>query len=102
MNREPVALSALITTAVAAVLAMLVGLDLIRFTPEQTGLVVAAVTAVVALAGGIWARARVTPTADPRSDTGQPLIVDPEGRTQTEAEADYQASLARATPRHLR
>ena len=67
-TREPVALSTLITTAVAAVLAMLVGLDVIRLTAEQTGVVIGAVVAVVALAGGIWARARVTPVADPRAD----------------------------------
>ena len=74
MTREPVALSTLLTAAVAAVLAALVGLGVITLTPEQTGLVVAAVTAVVALGGAVWARARVTPTVDPRADDGTPLV----------------------------
>ncbi len=74
MTREPVALSTLLTAAVAAVLAALVGLDVLVLTPEETALVMGAVTALVALAGGVWARARATPTVDPRADDGTPLV----------------------------
>lgn len=59
-NKEPVAVVAGLTQIVSAVIALLLGFDVVEWTTEQTGLVLgvwAAVTAFLLL----FARSKVTP-----------------------------------------
>ncbi len=78
-TREPVALGALaaaILQAVTAVVALIVAFGR-NLTPEQQAAVVAvavAVLGVVQLVAAKWQRSKVTPTVDPRTDDGVPLV----------------------------
>lgn len=62
MNNEPVALGGIILGIVQALIAVLVGFEIVNWTAEQTGLVLALVVAVI---GGVtaWQRSRVSPVA---------------------------------------
>lgn len=76
MEREPV-LVAQIVAAIMAVLGALVALGVVNLVPEQLSAVEQAIGAVLAvivpLAATMWARAQVTPLADPRDDEGVKL-----------------------------
>jgi hypothetical protein len=61
MNNEPVSVSAAVVIFVNAVLAMIVGLEVVEWSPEQTALIMGVVVSLVALVGAVFARSRVTP-----------------------------------------
>lgn len=63
-STEPVALGAAVVTLVQAALGALVALNVIDLTTEQTAAVMAAVTALVVVVGGVLVRARTTPAVD--------------------------------------
>lgn len=71
MQREPVAVSAV----VASVIGVLVALGVVAFTPEEVDqlaeLVAALIVAVSGIAGSLVARRRVTPTDAPRLADGR-------------------------------
>jgi hypothetical protein len=60
--QEPVAVGAAFIAACEAVLAVLVGLDVVSLTAQQVGLVQGAIVAVVGFVAAI-VRSRVTPVA---------------------------------------
>lgn len=59
-NTEPVVLGGLLIGLVQALLAVLVGFEVVHWTTEQIGLVMALVLAIIALVT-FWQRSRVTP-----------------------------------------
>lgn len=73
MNREPLLTTAGVTAVVAAILAVLFafGLDL---TADQTAAILGLVGVIAPLVVALVARGKVTPTADPRTDEGVPLV----------------------------
>jgi len=73
VNEEPVLSAAAIAGAVGAVLAALVSLGVIDLTAEQQAAILAAIVAVTPIAAALWARAQVTPLANPRDVDGEPL-----------------------------
>lgn len=73
MNEEPVLSAAAIAGAVGAVLAALVSLGVIDLTAEQQAAILAAIVAVTPIVAALWARAQVTPLANPRDVDGEPL-----------------------------
>lgn len=75
---EPVTIAGGVTAAVAAILGALVALGVLDLTAEQTGALVGAVSAIVALVTAFLARHQVTPLSNPRDNTGRRLV--PESR----------------------
>lgn len=61
MNREPVLTQAGIVGAIEALLVLVVVMGWVDLSSEQQGAILAFVMAMVPIAGGVWARARVTP-----------------------------------------
>lgn len=60
-SKEPVALAATFTAAVSATLALGCGLDWWSLTQQQTGAVVALITAILGVGGALIARGHVSP-----------------------------------------
>jgi hypothetical protein len=73
MNNEPLITVGTVTAAVTALLAAAVafGLDL---TDEQTTAVLAVVAVLAPFVVAFTARGKVTPTANPRTSDGMPLV----------------------------
>jgi branched-subunit amino acid ABC-type transport system permease component len=63
MNTEPVAIVGGLTQIVSAVIALLIGFDIVSWTPEQTGLVLGVWAAITAFALVFFVRSKVTPTS---------------------------------------
>lgn len=61
MKSEPVATGAAVTAFATALIALLIGFEVVDWTQEQTGLVLATLSAGLVLAGGL-VRRKVTPT----------------------------------------
>ena len=61
MKAEPVALGAALTSFATALIALLVGFEIVDWTPEQIGLVLGVVSGATVLVGAL-VRARVSPT----------------------------------------
>ncbi len=61
MNTEPVAWSGALVAFVTAVLALLIGFEVVDWTQEQVGLILGALTAAIAL-GTALVRSKVTPS----------------------------------------
>ena len=85
MEREPV----VIWTTLGA----LIGALLVRFVPDLGGEAInAVVDAVVVLgpviAGALYARNKVTPTAAPRTSDGQPAYIVPKASMPTRMDED--------------
>lgn len=76
MTREPLLSAAGITAVVTAAITLLTafGLDL---TTDQTAAILGAVAVVGPIAVALVTRGKVTPTADPRNDEGEPLTPAP-------------------------
>jgi hypothetical protein len=73
MKREPLATTGTVTAAVTAVIALVVAFGVDLTTDQQTAILgVAAVIAPLVVA--LWTRRKVTPLADPRADSGTPLV----------------------------
>lgn len=72
-RRQPVRVWASVQSLSTAVIAMLIGFDLIDWTIEQQGLVLAVIAAVGGVVG-VRVSGQVTTTAYPRDDTGRPLV----------------------------
>ena len=72
-TREPLAIRGAIVAAVAAIInvAVAFGLDL---SVDQVGALNAAVGLIGTAVVVVWSRGAVTPTDDPRSPEGEPLI----------------------------
>lgn len=66
-SNEPVAWAGALVGAITAVIGVLVGFGIVDWTQEQIGLILAAVTAVIALATTV-VRAKVTPVAGAQND----------------------------------
>lgn len=60
-EREPVAVGAAVLAVVQAVIAVLVGFEVVHWTMEQVGLAMGLAVALVALVAA-WQRSQVTPT----------------------------------------
>lgn len=73
MNREPLAVRAAVVAAISSVLS-LAGAFGVGWTGEQTAAVMACVNAVSIAVVVVWSRGAVTPVADPRDSSGQPLV----------------------------
>lgn len=73
MNTEPVLTAQSITALISAGLVMLVALGVIQLDDAQQGAIMAFAIAAVNILFAVWARARVTPLANPRNNLGQPL-----------------------------
>jgi len=61
-TREPVRWAVGIPGLATAVIALLLGFDVVSWTAEQTALVLGVVTAILAVLGGKVAQGKVTPT----------------------------------------
>ena len=61
MNKEPVAITGALTGVVNAVIALLVGFEVVHWTATQIGLVVGLWNAVVAVVLVLVVRSKVTP-----------------------------------------
>ena len=72
--REPLAIAGAVVAVVQAILGAVVLMGWWQLTPEQT----AAWMSVIALTGTaavvLWSRGKVTPVADPRDASGEPLV----------------------------
>lgn len=84
MNREPLLTTAGIAAIVSAIVALLVafGLDL---SEGQTAAILGVVSVLAPLIVGLLARRKVTPTSDPKTDDGAPLVpgIEPPVGTET-------------------
>ena len=81
MKREPVAIAALIVAVLEMFIMMMLAMGWVSWNTEQVAsfnnfiVALAALgVAVIPLAGAYFARARVTPIADPRNADGVELI----------------------------
>jgi 2-methylisocitrate lyase-like PEP mutase family enzyme len=61
MTREPVLSVAGIVAVLQALIALLLGFNVIHWTADQVGLVLGAAGAVLTMAAALFARSRVTP-----------------------------------------
>ena len=61
MQKEPVAIGAALTSFATALIALLVGFEIVDWTPEQIGLVLGVVSGATVFVGAL-VRARVTPS----------------------------------------
>ena len=82
MKREPVAIAALIVAVLEMFIMMMLAMGWVSWNTEQVAsfnnfiVALAALgVAVIPLAGAYFARARVTPIADPRNGDGVALVV---------------------------
>lgn len=76
MKREPVAVLVAVATVLLAALSALAGTGVLS---GRAAAVVAAAVAALNLVLGVVTRGAVTPVADPRSNTGEPLVPRPGG-----------------------
>ena len=80
IKREPVRLGAAIMALVSAVLVLLVAFG-VEITDAQQQAIIGVVGAVITMSTilgvGEWMRSKVTPTAAPRMEDGQPAIIVP-------------------------
>lgn len=74
IKEEPVRFWAAVMGIVLAVFAILIGFEILVWTPEQVGLVVAGFTAVGVLFQFFFVRNKVTPVVAPKLDDGTPLV----------------------------
>lgn len=72
MTREPLAISAAVVAAVGGIINLVVAFG-VKLSDDQVGAINTAVTLVSALLIVLLVRPKVTPTADPQDDAGQPL-----------------------------
>ena len=81
MNREPVVTAAAIAGIVMAFLAMAVSLNWLALTPEQMETIQAFILPMLGLllpvAAALFARSKVTPTANPKTESGEPAVIVP-------------------------
>lgn len=72
-TREPVLSAAVLSSAIAAVIALVVafGLDV---TPDQTAAILGVVATVFPIVAGLLSRSSVTPVASPLDASGAPLV----------------------------
>lgn len=56
MTNEPVTIGTAVSGLATAVVALLIGFEIVEWTPEQTGLVLAVVTALIVAAGAVARR----------------------------------------------
>lgn len=95
MQSDPVLNANGIVAAISAVVAALIAFGVIDWTDDQRAAFMAAVVAVLGVAGPLaaawWARRQVTPLADPKVTT-------PEGKTVALVRADNQ----QPTPQAMR
>ena len=82
MKREPVAIAALIVAMLETFIFMALTMGWITWNTEQVAsfnnfvvALMALLVAVIPLAGAYFARAKVTPIADPRDGDGVALVV---------------------------
>lgn len=61
MTKEPVAITGALTQLVTAIIAALVGFDVVSWTQEQIGLVLGVWAAITAVVLVLWTRSKVTP-----------------------------------------
>jgi len=73
VQEEPVVTAGAVAGALGAILVMLVSLGVIDLTGEQQAAIMGAVVAVLPIVMALWARAQVTPLADPRDEDGEAL-----------------------------
>jgi len=111
MKSEPVLSAQAMAAAVSAVimlgLGMAVSLGWLVLAPDQMGAIEKFVGAVLALAvlvgpqlvAAFWARGRVTPVADPRTQDGQPAAIVPVAQLQQLQAAAAPAMAAMAPAR---
>lgn len=72
-RREPLITAATITALVTAVIALLVAFG-VPMSDDQQAAILGLVAVLAPVVVGLLARAKVTPTADPRTDDGEPLV----------------------------
>jgi len=72
MTREPLLTAAGITAGVTALIGLLVAFG-VNVTEGQTAAILGVVAVAAPLVVGFFARSKVTPTADPKDDSGAPL-----------------------------
>lgn len=82
MKTEPVLTAGAVAGVIMAGLAMAVSLGWLSLTDTQMGSIqtflVAALALLVPLLAALWARSQVTPTANPRTEAGEPAVLVPQ------------------------
>ena len=86
MKTEPVLTAGAIAGVIMAGLAMAVSLGWLNLADEQMTAIQAFVLPVLGLvlpiAAALWARGKVTPTAAPKTETGEPAVLIPAAQAQ--------------------
>lgn len=86
MKSEPVLTAATIAGVIMAGLAMAVSLGWLSLTDDQMKAIQAFVLPVLGLilpvAAALWARSKVTPTADPKTADGEEAVILPKAQAQ--------------------
>ncbi len=86
MKNEPVLTAAALAGLIMAGLTMAVSLGWLRLDETQMqaiqGFVLPLVGLVLPLAAALWARGKVTPTAAPKTQTGEPGVIVPVATAQ--------------------
>ena len=86
VKSEPVLTAASIAGVIMAGLAMAVSLGWLALTDDQMKAIQAFVLPVLGLvlpvAAALWARSKVTPTANPKTEDGEPGVIVPVAQAQ--------------------
>lgn len=86
MKNEPVLTAAAVAGLIMAGLTMAVSLGWLRLDEAQMqsiqGFVLPLIGLLLPLLAGLWARSQVTPTANPKTEDGEPAVIIPAAQAQ--------------------